>query len=305
MFFLFLSVLSNSMMTLTLKLAAYKKYNSDRILIYNYIVAASGAIINMLSKGLLNRYAEISSVDIKSLFSPDKTAENSIFFVYVCGLVSGVVYLANMLLMKYSIRYNGASITSVFGKTGFVISIAAAVIVWREFPTAAQWAGIALAVVSVVLLFSPGGETIVKRPMALLYMFILSGVIELSSKTFTMYTLAEYKDMLPPVIFSVALILCCIYVHKGQRRSGERFEFKWTEVLMGLCVGLPNAAASFLMLNALRVVSASVYFPTVAAGGLLVVTAVSMLVFKEKLSRKQIAGMIMVILSLVMINLRQ
>ena len=82
----------------------------------------------------------------------------------------------------------------------------------------------------------------------------------------------------------------------------------WKEALprgcvFGLLCGLANGACNFLVVLLNPRMPASVMYPLISAGGIVVTTLVSVLIFKERLSRSQWLGMAIGVTSIVFLNL--
>ena len=75
------------------------------------------------------------------------------------------------------------------------------------------------------------------------------------------------------------------------------------ELLYGVMVGLPNFLGSRFVLLALKSVPAVVVYPTRSVGVLVVITLIGTTVFKERLSKRQLAAMAVIIVSLVLLNI--
>lgn len=85
-------------------------------------------------------------------------------------------------------------------------------------------------------------------------------------------------------------------VLKGQRVG------KW-EAIFGLLVGIPNFFSSKFLLRALEDVLAVVAYPVYSVGGILVVTLAGVMLFRERLEKKQWLGMAMILAALVLLNI--
>lgn len=81
----------------------------------------------------------------------------------------------------------------------------------------------------------------------------------------------------------------CTYIKKG-----------W---YLGILCGVANGIANLFVLILTGRMSVSVMFPLMSAGGLIVTFFVSKFLYKEKFSKKQIAGFVLGVLSVVFLNL--
>lgn len=81
-----------------------------------------------------------------------------------------------------------------------------------------------------------------------------------------------------------------------RRRIGRK------EITFGLCLGIPNYLSSLFLLKSLSAVSAYIAYPTYSVGAILVVTAVSCLIFKEKLTGWSMARVAIIIPAVILLN---
>ena len=97
--------------------------------------------------------------------------------------------------------------------------------------------------------------------------------------------------------FLVALLCSLVLVwHKKQC-------FGWKELFWGLLVGVPNYFCSRFLLLSLSSVPAVVAYPTYSVGVIITVTVAGVLFFKEKLSRRKLLAMGIILVCLVLLNL--
>ena len=75
------------------------------------------------------------------------------------------------------------------------------------------------------------------------------------------------------------------------------------DVTFGLIVGIPNYFSARFLLLALQKLPAIFVFPGFSVGTIVAVTAVGALCFKERLTRRQLIAMGVILISLVLLNL--
>ena len=84
-------------------------------------------------------------------------------------------------------------------------------------------------------------------------------------------------------------------------RKGEHLGKK--ELLYGSLLGIPNFFSSLFLLNALRSIPGVIVFPSYSVATILVVALAGLLFFRERLSKKQLLGGILICIALVLLNL--
>jgi multidrug transporter EmrE-like cation transporter len=95
----------------------------------------------------------------------------------------------------------------------------------------------------------------------------------------------------------VALILCIILILVQKEKVGL------PEVGFGILLGVPNFFSCRFLLKALNDVAAVIAFPTFSVATVVVVTLSGLLIFKERLSKKQCISMGMILIALILLNI--
>lgn len=299
-----IGILLSSLVTILFKVADRLRLNSDNLILVNYLLAA---VVSSVLCGQAGLYAglpaRLKDADIPSLLT-SKTPENTCLLLVVIGVFSGVYYIVDLFNTKGSVIHNGATLTALFGKFGFLISTFTAALVWKEIPSARQLVGIALAIAA-ILLASGGvrGAGNAKKPWLLAALVATGGLMEINGKCAVYYAVEGFDSLYVSVIFTVAFLLCVAHAVRECIRTRTRFSISWRDILGGIVLGMPNVAGSYLSLMAMQTVPANIYFPTNAVGNLVVVSLAGMLVFREKTNWMQKLALVVTVASLTLINL--
>lgn len=75
------------------------------------------------------------------------------------------------------------------------------------------------------------------------------------------------------------------------------------DVLFGLLVGIPNYFSARFLLKAVGEVPAVVAYPTYSVATIVVISVVSMLCFKEKITKRQQTAIGIILVALVLLNI--
>ena len=217
------------------------------------------------------------------------------------GALGGFLYLAALLVYGYSIRKNGAVLSSVFTRLGVLVPIGVSVFWFGERPTALQGAGILVAVAAAVVMNgAPGRKSNGERPLALaplLLTLLLNGCSDSMSKLFAQYGARQDDGLFVFYIFLFAGLFALVLL-VGKKQPPSR-----RDLLFGVLVGIPNFCSSRLLLAALTQLPAFLVYPAYSVGTILVISLVCFLLFREKLNRRQLAGGAMILGALVLLNL--
>ena len=74
-------------------------------------------------------------------------------------------------------------------------------------------------------------------------------------------------------------------------------------MLFGALLGIPNFFSTKFLLMALGDLPAVIVYPTFSVGTILVVTVAGLLLFKEKLGKRQALAMSVILLALMLLNI--
>lgn len=213
------------------------------------------------------------------------------------GVISGVFYLAGFVLFQWNVGQNGVILPSTFMKLGVLVPTLLSVAVFGEKPGVTQAAGFLVALAAIVLIHFEGGSSRVKNRWGLLLLLLGGGMADAMSKVYEELGPAAQKDRFLFYTFLTALVLCLILAAVKKQRFG-----KW-ELLFGLLVGIPNYFSSRFLLLSLSSVPAVVAFPTFSVATIVAVSCAGRLFFRESLSPRRRAALVLILVSLVLLNL--
>ncbi len=263
----------------------------DPIVMYgaNYVVCVSLGLIFFLTGGGI----------------ADTMQGGKLALPLIMGLCTGVLYPVGFLLMSRNVAANGVALTSVFSKLGILVPTVLSIVVFNEEPTLACYIGLSLAILAIVMMgLAARREEKAAAKVAggsafiwLIIHMLQNGVTESANKVFDELCLPESKNLFLLMIFSAALIFAVI------RMIIRKSEITKIAILLGIGIGFPNYFITRLLLRALEDIPGVIVFPVYSAGTIVAVTLVGTLVFKEKLSKAQIVGILMIIAALVLLNI--
>ncbi len=286
--------------------------------------SASIALLFKLSatKNLSQSWVTMSNYFTASLFSVVMflTEDNSLksgtelTMTFVIGLITGVFFLLSFVLYQISVRKNGASLSGMFAKLGILIPMIVSVLVWREIPTMMQMFGICMAMfaIAVANVSSKASTKATHSIKWLLALFVGGGIAEFSNKIFQKTVSLEYRSLFLFLVFATALVLSILMYYADLKRQGIKSGRREVatgdgnikmSVVVGIFVGIPNLFASYFLLNALNDFPASVVYPAYSAGSILMISILSVVLFKEILYKKDWIAIILTALSLILLNL--
>ena len=299
---LILATFFSASIALLFKYAAMHHLNQHLITVSNY---ATATFVSMI---LIIQNQNSVLVDF-----------NNSLFLMTCaiGIATGVFFLLSFSVYQKSVKQNGASISGMFAKLGILIPMIISIVIWNEMPSQIQSIGILVAMVAIVIANRPSKKDKVKAINAedavtdmatgmfsgsvsmLLLLFVVGGFAEFLNKIFQRLVSLDYKPIFLFVVFATALLLSVIQYFRGNSKPVK----KGHVVIVGILIGIPNLFSSFFLLNALDVFPAAIIFPAYSAGSILLISVLSVILFKEKLFKKDIAAIGLTMVSLILLNL--
>ncbi len=289
MLFLILAAFSSAVLTLVLKLFRNPEGNRFGILLGNYLTCALIAFLQMLEKG------GVFAVSASTL---------------VMSLIGGVLFVAGLVMIQTSVDRNGATLTAAFSKLGLIIPLLISFLFFGEVPSLLKLLGLGLTIGAILLINLGSGDKAQAAAgseegrislTVLLLTLLANGSAESMAKVFSHLGDPREDTRYFFFLFLTAAILTFLLSAAEKRKSGRRLRIR--ELAAGILAGIPNYFCSYFLLKALLELPATLVYPAFSVGSILLVTAAGALFFREKLSRRQLAGLGLILGALILLNL--
>lgn len=238
------------------------------------------------------------------------------------GVLFGLVTMAQGITYSAALHCGPWSYTSVISSLSTIIPAISGALFWHESISFLQIFGILLMLVCFVLSVDPGkdeGRAASLRWLVLcMVAFVFSGAIGVMQKV---HQTSVYKQELSGFLIvaflasaAVSLLVCLFYPRarqaeaapatpaadtgKAGRSTGRTV---WLVLVLFAIGGVTAALNNQFNLYLSGVMPSAVFFPIVNGGGLVLSTAASVLLFREKLSVRQWIGLAMGTVSVLML----
>lgn len=275
---LLLAIVSSMLVSVCMRLSEGKAKNNISMLAMNY------AMCTLLSVAFAGNIDLLPKAD-------------GLGFALGLGLVSGAMYLGSFMLLQWNIRVNGVVLPATFMKLGVIVPTITSIVAFGEVPRAAQIVGIVLAIAAILLIQLDKGSTRAKNALGLVILLIAGGSTDVLSKIYEQMGSSALSDQYLLYTFFVALALCALLAAVKKQR------LTLADIAFGLLVGVPNYFSARFLLLSLGAVPAVVAYPSYSVGTIVLIALVGRTVFGEKLSRRQIAAMGVILAALILLNL--
>lgn len=277
MIYLILAIISSALVSVVMRVSQRYARNNITMLASNYVMCTAAAAF--LAGGVI------------------PTGEGAALTMGL-GSVCGVLYLLGFVLLQWNIRRNGVVLPATFQKLGVLVPTIAAVTIFGEPVRPLQMIGFAVAIGAILLMQPKGasgkGGSFLPGLIALL---LCGGLSDVMSKVFQTWGNADHGNFFLVFTFLMALALCLILcVVKKQSVT-------LPDILCGLALGIPNYMSARFLLWSLKDLNAVVVYPSFSVGTIIAVTLVGVLAFREKLEKRKLIALGMILGALVLLNL--
>ncbi len=219
------------------------------------------------------------------------------------ALLLGFFFIIGFNIIGICVQKAGVSITSILQKMTMIVTVLVAILFFKDSVNIYKILGIIMAIAAVFMTNKQESNTsIAKISYTIpLLTFLTSSVCDVGvymlNKMDVGVNIAD-PDMVA-MIFAGAGAIGVLYFIYGIIRGSMTFHFR--NVIAGFVLGIPNFFSIYFLLAALHEGEGSVIAPIVNVGIIIVATILSWLIFSEKLNKRQIFGVGMAVVAIMLI----
>lgn len=285
MIYLLISICISSFLFVIFKLFEVLKIDTLQAIVLNYLVAA-----------ILGFY--MSDLPLKPVEIISEPWFYGAFFL-------GFLFIVVFNLMALTSQRNGLSVASVASKMSLVIGVLFGILYYGESANYIKVVGILLALVAVYLASNKNENSEKKKRASLIFpalVFLGSGTIDTSLKFVeTTYVKEGGVPVFSATIFGFAFLFGLVFliVKIGQ----GKFNFHYKNILGGILLGVPNYFSIVYLLKALSAdgMESSTAFTMNNVGIVVLSTLLGMILFREKISLKNLLGVAIAVISVYLV----
>ncbi|PIP16259.1 MAG: hypothetical protein COX46_03350 [bacterium (Candidatus Ratteibacteria) CG23_combo_of_CG06-09_8_20_14_all_48_7] len=131
----------------------------------------------------------------------------------------------------------------------------------------------------------------------ILLSFFFEGLLGVAEKMVRELNLGEMRNDYIFLYNLIAAFIGGLFLIRERERPGSK------DLFIGSLIGLAFYFAAFFCLQAILELPGIIYFSVAGVGGILLVTSLSHLIWREKLKKKQVYGLTLACLSLVLLTI--
>ena len=279
-----LSILSSSVLMVIFKYFQRFKVNTFHAITVNYVVAATLGFL----------LAPIHLQPYQIIAKPWA----------ISAVIIGSVFIGMFYIMAISSQKVGVAVTSVANKMSLVIPVAAGFVLYSESLAGLKLLGIVLALAAVAMVTFPKQKLDIDKKFLFLplIIFLGSGFLDTIFKYVQITQLAsgEIEVFSASLFFVSACVGCSVLLYQ---RLSSSSTLQWKSMVAGFALGVPNYFSIHFLLNALNLpnLESTVVFPVNNTGIVLLSTLLAIVLFRERLSTLNWAGIVLAVFSIALI----
>ncbi len=289
-------------------------------------------LLQSLASGKVTIQSTLSRRHIKT--SQDSIFYNGIFFTVVAlilavffpkaplsagtlllGAASGMLTLMFQVFYSIALSSGPISITVLIINFNIIIPTVISAVVYHENVYVSQLFGIILLILSMILSTKEDASGAEKKMTKLWFITAITACLSTAFSTVIMNFFAKTdastiknssNTFLIVMYFCAALFTFLLYFIKSHTGKRQHFTFRLGKSIYLYALGMGIFLALFQKLNVycMANIDGSFLFPTQSGTSAVMMTAIGIAVFKDKLSRRQMIGVICGILCVVFMNMR-
>lgn len=278
MIYLLLAILSSAMVSVIMRLSTDKVTGNVSMLAMNYLMCMGVAALYTGVDKLLHPGAGVGQT-------------------LIMGGFNGLLYLLGFVLLQVNVKKNGVVLSATFMKLGLLVPMVVSVCLYGERPEPIQIIGFLIAVAAIILINFERDESSMEFRAGLILLLLAGGGGDAMSKVFEEVGDPGQSSHFLFYTFVAAFLLCTVLMIRKKEWPGK------AELSYGLLIGIPNYFSARFLLHALESLPAVIAYPTYSVATILVVTMVGLLVFRERLGKRQWTAILAILVALVLLNL--
>lgn len=226
--------------------------------------------------------------------------------VLIWGLLYGITQALFIFFKAQAMSTGSVSITTLIGNSSLLVSIFVSMILWNE--KVSFWDVIGLIVLCIGIALSTyknsGEQYGPKWKIYVVFFFLSAAGVGIVFKAFGKIVNTEYTSsmMLVSAIVMALFYLLCVLKNSDIKPQIEPLFPKKKFILYAVGAGALSCLYNRLNITTSGILDAIIFFPAFNGGTIILSSILSILIFKEKLTKKQILGIILGVIAICIIG---
>ncbi len=221
----------------------------------------------------------------------------------ITGVAAGICLFTAMRTFFFAMAQGGLAVGWTFVGLSVVIPLVASIFFWNEIPSVLQISGILLMLPCVVLFGNLRLQVTGNRKrwmMLVLTASFCTGLTQVASKVISEYEYASRLCLISNYMFWIyATGAMALLVFK----EGRHWSVFSAETRSGLLMAVLNVIGVYTFIKALEHLEGIVFFPTKTVCNIILTAFLAVLIWKERITHRQIAGIILGALAATLVNM--
>lgn len=236
---------------------------------------------------------------------------NASLFTWLIAAVYAVFTVAFQLSYTKALSAGSVSLTVMMANLSICIPTLFSVLFYEEKLTVFRVIGILFTLVSIVCMTGRSGQAKEKKDKKWLLFSVTAALscslANVAQKIFNASVYGAEREAFISVSYALAFVLTgavwliSLFLNKSQKNT-EKKKISGTLVLFILLIGVILAAFQWTNNYALSMMDGSIVFPVYSGGTVVLSTLAGVLFFKDKLTKKQLLGVCLGLVAVVLMN---
>ncbi|MEM7117009.1 MAG: GRP family sugar transporter [Chloroflexota bacterium] len=258
-------------------------YNSGVVVASNYV---AGSVVGILL----------------IVFTGGTTADFSTLWI---GLVGGILWPLPFFIMARTINALGVAIAAPLARFGLIIPVLFGLIFLGEGLSIPSWIGLFAALLAIILISPLDANSLQHVDRQALWliplMILLIGLANLWINVFNTIGLPDETYLFFTLLYIFSALFSSLAV------LARRIPIRWAAVRRGFLIGVFNFSYTYALLASLRAPifqnNSAIVYTLVNVGIMLTVFIAGIIIWRERVTRRNIAGVGVAVVALVLLNL--
>lgn len=219
-----------------------------------------------------------------------------------------LIAVGNLLFQTFYVlafRTGPVSLTTTINNFSLVLPMLTGAILYREMPSLWNVIGLPFLAAALILIPMKGhGEKASVSARWLLFALLTALSSGLNNSLILYFSRSEFAAFKSEfLIFGYLFSAVFALLFGARREKGSSFRFAPRYILLLLLIGLILGVHNLLNVQAISFIETAVFFPVTTVLGMLFVTTVDRIVFKQKLSRNTAIGFVLALIAVVFLSI--